>query len=553
MSLYIHLLVASLALLVSTIFAFLTPKVGETQTEVDLPPATAAIQPMEVHPGSGVHLIPLRRETVPVKRKGKVVSFKTSYSGVVSIGSPVQQDFRVVFDTGSGHLVLPSVECGSEACLVHKQYNQTASTTAVPINVDGSVVPPGKMCDQVNIGFGTGKVKGEFVRDAVCLGPPRSPGAGAIVAGAGAEGGAEDTAATALCVTMQAVMAIEMSTMPFKNFGFDGILGMGLSTLALSKEFSFFDILSNSGGLQAPHFGVFLTEGEDGEEGDVSEIAIGGHNPERTLTPLSWSNVAMKEMGYWQVEIKAVRVGGKTLDMCHDGSCRGVMDTGTSHLGIPAPFDAEVAQMLTVPAGDMLDCRLADLPELEIELDGINITLYPETYMRRLPLREDVNVDSQKGVTMPDKEELEQSESATTTTTTAVPEADPNDAPGSVPRFCRPRLMPVNMPAPLGPNLFILGEPVLHRYYTVFDWAGPKIGFGVANTKHNTQDRSQITDRIGALPKDVEVFLMQKSVNSSSPSSSSPDVHPDDLEDSDSFATVQVVMEVTMRFTVRRV
>merc|ERR1719443_2813757 len=117
------------------------------------------------------HLIPLRRESVPVKRKGKVVSFKTSYSGLVSIGQPAQS-FRVVFDTGSGHLILPSVECGSEACQVHRQYNQTASSTAIPINVDGSVVPPGKMCDQVNIGFGTGKVKGEFVRDLVCLGEP---------------------------------------------------------------------------------------------------------------------------------------------------------------------------------------------------------------------------------------------------------------------------------------------------------------------------------------------------------------------------------------------
>merc|ERR1719482_1130632 len=116
---------------------------------------------------------------------------------------------------------------------------------------------------------------------------------------------------------------------------------------------------------------------------------------------------------------------------------------------------------------------------------------------------------------MPEQGELERSETTTTTTTSTLtpPEADPNDAPGSVPRFCRPRLMPVNMPAPLGPNLFILGEPVLHRYYTVFDWAGPKIGFGVANNKRNTQDKSQITDRIGSLPKDVEVFLMQKSVN----------------------------------------
>jgi len=479
----------------------------------------------------GPQLIPLRRETVPVKRKGKVVSFKTSYSGVINVGRPSPQSFRVVFDTGSGHLVLPSLECGSEACLVHKQYNQSASTTAVPINSDGSTVPPGKMCDQVNIGFGTGKIKGEFVRDLVCLGPAQTQ----------EEANNPDISAPH-CVTLQSVMAIEMSTMPFKNFGFDGILGMGLSSLALSKDFSFFDVLSKSGVFAEKHFGVFLTEGEDGEEGELSEIAIGGHNPSRTLTPLSWTNVAIPEMGYWQVEIKALRVGGHTLDVCKDGSCRGVVDTGTSHLGIPAPYDAEVAKMLTVSAGDMLDCRLADLPELEIELPGMNITLYPETYMRRLPLREDVNVDSAKGVTMPEQGDLERSELSTTTTTTVAGEADSSDIPGSVARFCRPRLMPVNMPAPLGPNLFILGEPVLHRYYTVFDWAGPRVGFGVANTKQNIQDRSQIRDRIGSLPKDMEVFLMQKSVDASS-----TDSLPTDAENGDSLSMMQVVVQVTMR------
>jgi len=543
MSLSFHVFVISLALFVPPSLAFLTPLWGNAGEGGAAEDAAVGQQKQEADvaaAGPKPHIIPLRRETVPVKRKGKVVSFKTSYSGVISIGRPAPQDFRVVFDTGSGHLILPSVECGSEACLVHKQYNQSSSTTAVPINVDGSVVPPGKMCDQVNIGFGTGKVKGEFVRDVVCLGPPQTE-----------EEANDPEVAAPHCVTMQGVMAIEMSTMPFKNFGFDGILGMGLSTLALSKEFSFFDVLSKTSGMQEHHFGVFLTEGEDGEEGEQSEIAIGGHDPARTLTPLKWTNVAMPELGYWQVEIIALRVGGKTLDVCQDGSCRGVVDTGTSHLGIPAPFDAEVAKMLTIPAGDMLDCRLADLPELEIELPGMNITLHPETYMRRLPLREDVNVDSQKGVTMPEKGELEQSELATTTTTTAVPEADPNDAPGSVPRYCRPRLMPVNMPAPLGPNLFILGEPVLHRYYTVFDWAGPKIGFGLANTKRNTQDRSQITDRIGSLPKDVEVFLMQTSSDTSSATGSSKD--SEDPEDSDSFATVQVVMKVTMRMAYRGV
>lgn len=274
---------------------------------------------------------------------------------------------------------------------------------------------------------------------------------------------------------------------------------------------------------------------------------MGGFNTARTLSPMSWTPVVMKEMGYWQVQIIALRVGGVELDVCKDGTCRGVVDTGTSHLGIPGPHDQEVAKMLTISAGDMLDCRLADLPELEIELPGINITLHPETYMRRLPLREDVNVDSPKGVTM-NASDLDMGLANATTTTTTAPVLDANDAPGSVPRVCRPRLMPVNMPAPLGPKLFILGEPVLHRYYTVFDWSGPSIGMGLANTKRNTIDRSQITDRIGELPKDVDVYLMQQSVDVESKKLTSikDAVASANEEESDGLAMLQV-MSVSSR------
>jgi hypothetical protein len=36
----------------------------------------------------------------------------------------------------------------------------------------------------------------------------------------------------------------------------------------------------------------------------------------------------------------------------------------------------------------------------------------------------------------------------------------------------------VKLPEPLGPKLFILGEPVLHRYYTVYDWQEKKVPRG---------------------------------------------------------------------------
>jgi len=428
----------------------------------------------DVH--DGPFLIPLRRETVPIRRQGKIVTYKTSYSGVISLGAPAQE-FRVVFDTGSGHIVVPAAGCQSEACLVHRTYNLLESETGVAIKSDGVPLQADELADEVTIGFGTGEIKGQFAKDHVCLGA--------------ASTSSHDRRG---CLEMHVVMAVEMSTNPFKSFVFDGILGLGLPMLSLTDEFSFFHLMSNSNQVAAPQFGVFLTEGEEGEE---SEIAIGGFNPARALEPLAWSPVVLADLGHWQVTIKAVRVNGVTLDICKDGTCRGVVDTGTSHIGVPIAQESALATMLTQDAGDYLDCRQAEGPVLEFELESGNLSLSSENYMRRLPLREGVNVGSAVV-------SIDENASAP-----SVPHRVVDENASNIVRHCSPRLMPVNMPAPLGPKLWILGEPVLHRYYTVYDWEKLQVGFSVANSRRNTMVPGQQHSK-GSLPEDVGHLLMQK-------------------------------------------
>mmetsp|Transcript_17292 Transcript_17292/g.31049 ORF Transcript_17292/g.31049 Transcript_17292/m.31049 type:complete len:584 (-) Transcript_17292:43-1794(-) len=546
---------------------------------------STAVQAEEEHKP---FLLSLRRESVPIRRQGKIASFKTSYSGIISVGSP-SQDFRVVFDTGSGHVVLPSSKCKSETCMMHKRYDPSISEKALLMNADGVHVGPGEQADQVTIGYGTGEITGEFAQDRVCMGLDST---GSATSG---QPGLELTGNT-LCTDVYVVMAVEMSPQPFKTFGFDGILGLGLSSLALSENFSYFGMLANQEQVTSSRFGVFLTEADEHEE---SEIAFGGYNKARTLTPIQWTPVPKADLGYWQVSIKAIRIGGVELDVCMDGTCRGIVDTGTSHLGVPAPFDKQIAAMVTQDAHDILDCRLADAPIIEIELPGVSLTIHPETYMRRLPLREGVTVGSAKGVRMTVEEvkatfgdragtsasgsndraggsqdamsvlSVKETMRAGAAAQAAQPaasstglfslrrgsdrQAPPDATKGALSarpaakRHCRPRMMPVTMPEPLGPKLFILGEPVLHRYYTVYDWKAAQIGFGLAS-KHANQvdrmDRLATADGRGSLPDGVDSILMQQQLHIEADAG-------DDAEDDDTvFSQVTLNIRVTKRLVV---
>jgi hypothetical protein len=579
---------ARILLLVATAVAWLCQT--RSSSAADLQCTAEAVHPVDESSllqqplgqrNNNPHVISLRRESVPIYRRGKVASFKTSYSGLINLGSP-PQEFRVVFDTGSGNLVIPAVECETASCQVHRRYNIKNSQTGVSIHDNGSEVGDDELTEQLTIGFGTGEVTGEFVKERLCFqhaaqeqeqqhqqlqqqqqqqqqqasyfeelsAEPTVPMVG-VSADSTAHMAKDDLVVPAKsppCVDMHILAAVQMSTHPFKSFLFDGILGLALETLAVNSNFSTIPMLSRSGLLQGQTFGFFLTEGEDGEE---SEIAFGGPDMRRLREPLSWAPVLHPEMGYWLVEIVAVRVGGRTLDICKDGTCRGVVDTGTSHLGVPTPADTEMAELLTQPARDYLDCRLVPSPEVQIEVPGKNITIGSHTLMRRLPLREGVTVGSAKGVEM---------NSTNETPPTLQPDAvapkhaDPAPVPSAglpsghnngteVRRFCRPRLMRVSMPAPLGPKLFILGEPLLHQYYAAFDMAKKQVGFSRINNRFSNRNPASYANSRGSLPAGVESLLLQKRMKLSK-SITKESKH---LDIDDNVAFMQVSVSLTLR------
>eukprot|EP00416_Gambierdiscus_australes_P035873 CAMPEP_0171109578 /NCGR_PEP_ID=MMETSP0766_2-20121228/70859_1 /TAXON_ID=439317 /ORGANISM="Gambierdiscus australes, Strain CAWD 149" /LENGTH=429 /DNA_ID=CAMNT_0011571333 /DNA_START=105 /DNA_END=1397 /DNA_ORIENTATION=+ len=379
-----------------------------------------------------IHTVALSKQHVPVHKGSRVVATKTAYFGTVFVGLPKPQSFTVLFDTGSGHFILPSHACEDISCTTHRRFDKSMSGSAVAIDSDGTRVSvDSSEYDTVDISFGTGQISGPFVEEVVCL------------------SNSTNLAPRALrndCVGVRVVTAEMMTEDPFHHFDFDGVVGLGLEGLALHKDFSFVAQLGQVGLMGQGYFGIFLAKGDT----HLSEISFGGYNEERVSGPLSWVPVAAPELGYWQVRIRGVRVADKAIDLCDDGTCRAVLDTGTSMLGVPRQAATMLHWSLARPflggaeAATGLDCRGLQGPSIVFDLGTVDLSLEAEDYSRPAP--------------------------------TMVQ----NKSTGQGQVFCRASLLPVEMGQPLGPKTFVFGEPVLRRHYTAYDWRQHQIGFALA-------------------------------------------------------------------------
>jgi len=389
----------------------------------------------------------LDKQNVPVEVNGRVVAHKTAYFGTIRVGSPNYQTFSVVFDTGSAHIFLPSSMCAAESCLDHRRYDRNLSDSAVDIDHDGEPVAAGSTDrDLVSINYGTGEILGEFVNEIVCvdtLGTGLNP-----IPAVG-----EDN-----CVRVRLICAREMSTEPFRQFQFDGVLGLGLDALALNPEFNFFGQMARGGQVE-PVFGVFLASQEE----DNSEITFGGHDEARTASALQWVPVSSPEKGYWQIAVKGVRVGTEDLDICNQGDCIAIVDTGTSLLGVPKAdanaLHLRLARRLTEDTPKNIDCREHPGPALIFDMGDFSVDLEASDYSRPAAMTVKASATASK------EEQV----------------------------ICRASLLPVEMPT-LGPKVFLWGEPVLKKYYTAFDAGRQRVGFAPVKQKKLSAEVAEFSD-----------------------------------------------------------
>jgi len=298
--------------------------------------------------------IPLKRrpphlafsQTMVKTRSMSKVVHASEYYGQITVGG---QPFLVVFDTGSGNLLLPSTSCSDDACTSHKRFDPKKSKTATQIafadQPDAQVKPDGYR-DVVTITFGTGETSGVFVKDEICVGD--------------------------ICAKGNFVASTSESDEPFSLVPFDGILGLALPQMSEGDSFNLVDCMIKQKVLHKNLFSVFFGATDD----EPSEISFGEYRQERYQGEITWS--AVTTAGYWQVAMEDITLNGKKQKLCGKSSCQVAVDTGTSLLAGPSDIINDLIDKIDVAS----DCSNYDkLPKLGFEVSGVLLELEPQDYV----------------------------------------------------------------------------------------------------------------------------------------------------------------------------
>uniref|UniRef100_A0A669QQY3 renin n=1 Tax=Phasianus colchicus TaxID=9054 RepID=A0A669QQY3_PHACC len=296
----------------------------------------------------------------------------TQYYGEISIGTP-PQTFKVVFDTGSANLWVPSCKCSPlySACISHSRYDSSKSRTYIA-NGTGFAIR-----------YGTGSVKG-FLSQDVYNHLPKSMGVSDIP------------------IIQVFAEATVLPAFPFIFARFDGVLGMGYPSQAIDGITPVFDRILSQQILKEDVFSVYYSRNAPLKPG--GEIILGGTDPAYYTGDFHYLSISRN--GYWQISMKGVSVGAEIL-FCKEG-CSVAIDTGASYITGPAGpvsvlMKAIGAHRLLLLLQYVVDCeKVPQLPNISFHLGGKAYTLSGSAYVLRVSCYgEDICVVALSGLDVP--------------------------------------------------------------------------------------------------------------------------------------------------------
>lgn len=317
----------------------------------------------------------------------------SEYFGEVDIGTPAQK-FKVIYDTGSSNLWVPSKKCTNCRESAAK-YEAEASSTH------------GENGQGFAMQYGTGSCKGFLSNDTVSIGG----------------------------ISIDNFAFGEVTTEAQDVFGqapFDGILGMGPPKAAIDHVPMPMDQLVAQGKIKHNIFSFFLAS--NGKSG--STLILGGTDSSFYTGDFNYVSLSRtaKVLPYWMISASDIEVGGTSTSAC--GwllGCQSVVDTGTSVLAGPP----KAVQKITDQIGEVKqDCsNVKSLPTITFKFSGHAFDLEPDFYV--------IRAQNEKGA-----------------------------------EECMLGFQGINAGAPI----WILGDPFLRKYYTVWDAEQQRVGFALAKS-----------------------------------------------------------------------
>ncbi|KAH8661486.1 putative vacuolar protease A [Tricladium varicosporioides] len=262
------------------------------------------------------------------------------YFSEITIGTP-PQSFKVVLDTGSSNLWVPSSECGSIACYLHTKYDSSSSSTYK------------KNGTSFEIRYGSGSLSGFVSEDTMTIGD--------------------------LKVKNQLFAeATEEPGLAFAFGRFDGILGLGYDTISVNKIPPPFYNMVEQGLLDEPVFAFYLGNTEDG---DNSEATFGGINEDHFTGKIT--NIPLRRKAYWEVDLDAITFGKSKASLDGTGV---ILDTGTSLIALPSTLaellNKEIGAKKGYNGQYTVECDKRDsLPDMSFTLSGYDFAITPYDYI----------------------------------------------------------------------------------------------------------------------------------------------------------------------------
>jgi saccharopepsin len=262
------------------------------------------------------------------------------YFSDIAIGTPAQE-FKVVLDTGSSNLWVPSVDCGSIACYLHNKYDHSASST---YKKNGS---------SFEIRYGSGELEGYISKDTVQIGD----------------------------LKIKNQLFAEATSEPGLAFAFgrfDGIMGLAYDTISVNAIPPPFYMMNDQGLLDEPVFAFYLS---DSNSGDDSEAIFGGINKDRYTGKMT--KIPLRRKPYWEVDLDAITFGDQTAEIDSTGA---ILDTGTSLIALPSTLaellNKEIGAKKSFNGQYTVECDKRDsLPDLTFTLTGHNFTISAFDYI----------------------------------------------------------------------------------------------------------------------------------------------------------------------------